>query len=207
MMTRLLSPWLLLSLLATGTAAAATPATGVGATAPSRPKESRLELRLAQAAPQPAAPASSLPGGASSLQETYQDWQVACVQQGAGKHCALSQQQSDSKSQQRVLSIELSMPRPDKAEGVLILPFGLALDKGVILQVDDGAPAPAIRFRTCLPVGCVVPIAFEAPTLAAIRKAGVIKVKVVADNGSDAAFSISLKGFAGALERTVALAR
>ena len=58
---------------------------------------------------------SGLPGGASSLRETYDDWIVNCAVQsqdgGNIKHCALSQEQTDNNSHQRVLAIEL---KPEK---------------------------------------------------------------------------------------------
>ena len=163
--------------------------------------------RAQAAAPQAAAPAASpLPGGASSLQETYQDWQVACVQQGTGKRCALSQQQTDPQSRQRVLAVELTTVG-DKAEGLLVLPFGLALDKGVSLQIDDGPVGQPLRFRTCLPAGCLVPLSFDARTLASLRRGTVIKAKVATDDGRETTFSISLKGLAPALDRTAALLR
>ncbi|QCI66762.1 invasion associated locus B family protein [Phreatobacter stygius] len=165
----------------------------------------------AQAAPPAAAPAaapvaSTLPGGASSLQETYQDWQVACLQQGAGKRCALSQQQADPQSRQRVLAIELTTVA-DKAEGVLVLPFGLALDKGVTLQIDDGPVGQPLRFRTCLPAGCLVPLSFDARAVATLRRGTAIKAKVTTDDGRETTFSISLKGLAPALDRTAVLLR
>lgn len=34
-------------------------------------------------------PPSPLPGGASSLSESYQDWQVTCSSQGNAKRCAM----------------------------------------------------------------------------------------------------------------------
>lgn len=162
----------------------------------------RSEIRLAQAAT--AAP--TLPGGATSLQERYQDWQVACAVQGSVKRCATSQQQVDPKSGQRVLGVELAMAG-DKAEGALLLPFGLAFESGIILQIDDGAAGPVQRFRTCLPSGCVVPLSFDARATAALRKATSLKVKANADGGGDTTFSVSLKGFAGALDRAATLAR
>ncbi len=38
--------------------------------------------------------APTLPGGASSLQETYQDWHVACQVADNAKRCVLVQQQN-----------------------------------------------------------------------------------------------------------------
>lgn len=40
----------------------------------------------------------------------------------------------------------------------LILPFGLLLEAGATLQDDDGQPLEPLRFSTCLPAGCVVPL-------------------------------------------------
>ena len=102
-----------------------------------------------------------LPGGASSLQETYGDWRVACAQQNGKKTCALSQRQTDKDSRQLVLAVELSAPAADKAEGTLILPFGLAIERPITLQIDQAAAGQALHFRTCLPVGCLVGLNFE----------------------------------------------
>ena len=87
------------------------------------------------------------------------------------------------------------------------MPFGLALSSGATLQIDDKPAGQPLPFRTCLPVGCVVPVSFEAPTLALLRVGGAIKIKAVTDGGQDAPFSISLKGFASAFDRVAALAK
>ena len=75
----------------------------------SPPAAASPEVKLAQTATTPAAgtAASTLPGGASSLQETYDDWQVVCGQQGGVKRCAMVQQQISKENRQRVLDIEL----------------------------------------------------------------------------------------------------
>lgn len=153
---------------------------------------------------QPAA-AQALPGGASQLQETHGDWRVACGQQNGQKQCAFSQQQTDKESRQLVLGIELKTAG-DRVEGVLILPFGLAVDKPVSLQIDEG-PSQTARFNTCLPAGCLVPVVFDPATVASLKKGTTLKVKAVAVNGQDTAFTISLKGFASALDRTAALVK
>ncbi|UZE49090.1 invasion associated locus B family protein [Rhodopseudomonas sp. P2A-2r] len=149
---------------------------------------------------------SPLPGGASSLSETYEDWQVSCVHQGGAKRCALSQSQTQQAGQ-RVLTIEIGAPVANKATGIVVLPFGLALSSGAVLQINDKPAGQPLPFRTCLPVGCVVPVSFEAPTLALLRGGGALKIKAVADGGQDAPFSISLKGFAAALDRVAALSK
>ncbi|MDB5599529.1 MAG: invasion-like protein [Xanthobacteraceae bacterium] len=153
---------------------------------------------------------ATLPGGASSLRESHGDWVVNCAVQAQNgrnvKSCALSQEQTDNNTRQRVLGIELR-PGDNSVQGILVMPFGLALEQGIAFQIDDGAFSPAQKFRTCLPAGCLVPVSFDARTLAALRKGTQLKIKAVADGGKETPFTISLKGFPGAYDRTVALAK
>lgn len=152
----------------------------------------------------------TLPGGASSLRENHGDWVVNCAVQPQGgknvKSCALSQEQADGNTRQRVLAIELK-PGDNNAQGMLVMPFGLALDQGVAFQIDEGGFSPVQKFRTCLPAGCLVPVTFDARTLTALRKGTALKIKATADGGKETPFTISLKGFPGAYDRTVALAK
>jgi invasion protein IalB len=153
------------------------------------------------------APASTLPGGASSLQETYGDWLVACAQLEAGKRCTLSQQQARQDGQ-RILGIELAVTPQQVVTGALVLPFGLELDAGVSLQVDDAEARPPLRFATCLPAGCIVPVALDAPMLMALRSGSALKLNVRAAGATEPlSFSISLRGFSAALDRTSELVR
>lgn len=166
-----------------------------------------LWLPIAAAMPAMAQTQAVLPGGASSIEETFDAWTVNCSEQKGAKHCALSQQQVDQKSQQRMIAIELSAAPAGKVQGNLILPFGLALDQGVRLQIDTAAAASPLPIRTCVPIGCLVSLAFDAKFVAALRKGTSLKVNAVADGGKAANFSISLKGFPAALDRTAALAK
>jgi len=147
----------------------------------------------------------SLPGGASSLQETYQDWRVTCRIANGAKMCAISQQQVQ-KNGQRVLAVELSAPSGNRVSGTLILPFGLALETGVTFQIDDQPVMQPMRFRTCVPAGCLVSVTFDGPALMALRSGTMLKIRAVADGGAAAPFSISLQGFAAALDRAGTLA-
>lgn len=148
--------------------------------------------------------ASTLPGGASSLQETYQDWSLAC--QGTPKAvCAVSQQQTQQNGQ-RLLAMELGKSADGGVSGNLVLPFGLLLDVGATLQVDDGQPRAPLRFVTCLPGGCLVPLSFDAKTVAALRAGTALKIKVKAIDQKEMTFAVSLKGLAAALDRLKALA-
>jgi invasion protein IalB len=171
-----------------------------------RPAEQPAAPRSPAAAAPAAQPASPLPGGATSLQETHGDWVVGCALQGNVKRCALTQEQTNQQTRQRVFAVELT-PAGDKIEGVLLLPFGLVLDQGVVLQVDEQAQGQPLRFRTCLVAGCFVPVTLDARQVAALRGGTALKMRVMPEGGQSTVLTVSLKGLAGALDRTIALAR
>jgi invasion protein IalB len=151
-------------------------------------------------------PVSPFPGGASAVSETYKDWSVSCVLHDAGKRCALTQTQTQQGGQ-RVLAIELNAPSGNSLTGMLALPFGLALDSGASLQIDDKPPGQPLRFRTCLPAGCLIPLNFDAAMIAALRSGTALKIKAQADGGKETVLTVSLQGFPAALDRTAVLAR
>lgn len=143
-----------------------------------------------------------LPGGASSLQENYGDWTVVCALPGGHKACTLYQTQADQKTQQRVLAMELSAGEKGLVTGVLALPFGLDLEKGVSLQIGDGAPGARMPFQTCLPVGCIVQLKFDEAALTKLRAAKQVKIIAhTAENDQPLDLAVSLNGFTTALAR------
>jgi len=150
---------------------------------------------------------TNLPGGATSLNETHGDWRVTCATQENVVRCAVSQIQVNNQNRQRVLSVELTAAEGgNSAEGTLVLPFGLALDRGVALSIDEGEPRPPLRFSTCFPAGCLVPLTFNADAVTAMRAGTALKVKAAAnDSGQEVNFSISLSGFTSALARAAEL--
>lgn len=181
-------------------------ATNSGQLAQTAAQTSEEDVFLVAQAPE--ATPSTLPGGASSLQESYQDWQVSCVSQSGVKRCAMSQQQADARTRQRVVAIELAASAPGAATGALVMPFGLALDAGASIKVDDGAGVDGLRFSTCLPAGCVVPLTFDQNLLQALRAGTTLNVAATPSDGSQPVeFAISLKGFSAALDRTTALSQ
>jgi invasion protein IalB len=151
-----------------------------------------------------------LPGGATTLREGHGDWIVSCdvvTQNGASrKVCGLSQVQTNTQSHQRILAVQLQ-PDGSVVGGTLVLPFGLDLGKGVSLQVDDGTVLASLPFRTCIPAGCLVNLNFDGKSVSALRAGNSLKVNVFPIGGEQMSLSISLKGFPGALDRTITLLR
>lgn len=143
---------------------------------------------------------ASLPRGASTLNETHGAWTVTCAIGTPVKLCALSQTQLHSQTRQRVLAIELHS-KGEGVQGTLVLPFGLSLASGVAYRIDDGELGTAQQFRTCLPVGCLVDIAFDVPTVESLKIGSAMKVEASADGDEPIVFSIALTGFTGAYDR------
>lgn len=147
------------------------------------------------------AQAPLLPGGATSLNETYQDWTVTCRVVSEARSCTITQQQQRQDGQ-RVLAIELRRQAGEVVPGLLVLPFGLSLPGGVMLQVDEQPALAQHSFATCLPAGCVVPLNFDQATVSMLRDGTALKVTAAThDTKQDVALSISLKGLATALDR------
>lgn len=145
-----------------------------------------------------------LPGGASSLRETYQDWIVSCQIVSNTKLCSLSQEQQQQNGQ-RVLAIELQSSAANEASGVAVMPFGLKLNQGVKLQIDEQEELPAVAFSTCLPAGCILPVSLDAKQIASARAGQALKLKAASVDGREMNFSVSLKGFSAALDRLLKL--
>lgn len=165
--------------------------------------------------------AQDLPGGASALSETHGNWTVACravipedasatsktargSDNGTPKHrCTLAQSQATEKGE-RMLAIEWQ-PSEEGLKGTMILPFGLALAKGVVLRIDDGEPAEAQAFSTCLPAGCIVPLAGDDTFVDALRSGQALHVLVSERTGQALQLTVPLKGFAAAHDRALNL--
>ncbi|MBN9333197.1 invasion associated locus B family protein [Devosia sp.] len=147
-------------------------------------------------------PAPTLPGGASSIQETYQDWQVVCAIVNDAKRCAMSQQQVRQDSNQVLLTAEFyAAAQEETVSGTLVLPFGLQLASGVTLQIDDAATIPPLVFSTCLPAGCLVPFTLDGQTVAAARAGKTLNLQAASITGQPVALPVSLAGFSKAQDR------
>ncbi|PWL19189.1 invasion protein [Falsochrobactrum shanghaiense] len=151
--------------------------------------------------------AAPLPGGANTLQETYQDWTVTCQTQNDNAVCAMRQDQSSAQTGQRVLTAEFRNVDGGKIDGVLLMPFGLDLAKGAATKIDE-ADGPQLAFSTCLPQGCLTPVSLDAKQVAALKTGSNLNVTTTALSPSQpVAFKVSLKGFGAAFDRIVALTK
>ena len=146
-----------------------------------------------------------LPVNAAPAEEMHGDWRVTCAQQEGKRVCVFSQQQTNKETGQLLLAIELRALLPDFAEGTLILPFGLALQSPISLEINNAPIGTPLLVRTCLPVGCLAGVSLDAGMIASLKKAQSLAVRATVDGGQGAVFTISLNGFSNALDRTAAL--
>ncbi|MGV6875611.1 invasion associated locus B family protein [Pseudochelatococcus sp. B33] len=155
---------------------------------------------------QPDNKAASLPNGTSSINEIYGDWTVSCLTPQGQKVCLLSQVQSNSRTGQRSFAIELRVPRDGKTEGIMVMPFGLGIDEGVRLKIDEQSLDEGARFSTCLPYGCIVPISFPTVTTDAMMRGTSLFIIAPTPNGGEPhMIEVSLDGFGEAFRRVIQL--
>ena len=147
--------------------------------------------------------AQNLPEGASALNEVHGDWQVVCATQAATVRCGLTHSQSSNDANRsRILAIELAAPDASGAvKGAMVLPFGLRLEAGTTVTIDE-QPHNTARFSTCLPVGCIVPLDFDAETMATMKVGKIMTISaLIEDSGQAFNLSIPLNGLASGLDR------
>ncbi len=148
------------------------------------------------------APAASLPGGAGSLVETYQDWIVACRAENNATQCVMRQVQSNKDTGQNVLTIEVANSADGKLQAALLMPFGLALAQGVTVRIDDAPAGSPAAFSTCIPQGCLASISFDAGQAAKLKTGTNLNLSATAlAPPQPVALKVSLKGFSAALAR------
>jgi invasion protein IalB len=121
------------------------------ATTPVAARKTAPEKFAAQSA---AVPTAQLPNGASSINETYGDWTVNCRLLEGQKQCLLLQAQGDTQTKQRIFEIQLRTPKDGKTDGTILMPFGLKLDSGAILSLDDKDLGQGLHFSTCTAACC-----------------------------------------------------
>jgi len=150
---------------------------------------------------------SVLPGGASSMTETFEDWTVTCASANNRTQCIMSQTLARRSDGKHILDVRLSpVTDEDGKNASFTLPFGLEFSRGVTVQLDDGKAGNPFLFKTCLPDGCIVPLSLEKGVIDAMRKGTSLRLKAVSTQNTDVPFTVSLKGFGAAMDRATALA-
>jgi len=148
----------------------------------------------------------SLPNGANSLTETYGNWTVNCAVQNNVKTCSMMQQQT--RDNQNWLTANISFDEKGNLSGVLILPFGVLNSKPVTLQLDESKSVIQASVRTCVQIGCIVPVSLDkkfATAMGTGKSLNVMAFSSSPDEEKIENMAISLTGFNNAVERLSSL--
>ncbi|MCJ2049294.1 invasion associated locus B family protein [Methylobacterium sp. J-070] len=91
------------------------------------------------------------------------------------------------------------------------MPFGLAIEPGITVKLDDQVLGKGAPYSSCTGESCLVPIGFPAVATDAMRTAKTLTVIGQKASGSvgagePAAITVPLVGFSEAFERVKALA-
>jgi invasion protein IalB len=151
------------------------------------------------------ASAAQLPNGASSISEIYGDWAVDCRLADGRKQCRVIQIQNNSQTNQRLLEVEFRIPEDGRMDGTILLPFGLKLDPGARLKLDDETLGGGLRFLTCVPAGCLLPVSFSMTGVDAMKNGKILTVTSLNLTNEIIAFNVPLDGFAAAIARVIEL--
>ena len=165
----------------------------------------------APAAPPPAATAA--PAGADGTPattdvRTIQDWSVRCFTVQSPAPCDIYQTAIQNETQKRVLGLSIAYsPREDSYVAQIVVPFGVALKSGVVLEAGTYS-VPNLQYRRCSAVGCHIEGKLDNAVIQGLSTAGETgKIKVVSYGGQEIELPMSLKGFNEALAAMRTLAR
>lgn len=109
-------------------------------------------------------------------------WSVVCQAAGDVTACVVRQVQSNSQTNQHLLTIEIARDGTDKLTGVLLLPLGLSLAQGAQLKIGETTIGGMRVFSTCIQQGCLAPFDITDKTLAELRAGKTLDVTVSAAN-------------------------
>ena len=158
-----------------------------------------------------------------SVNETYGDWSVQCVDMGVQSMapCQMTQRTVNASTKQGLMSFSIAhAPFQDVYAFLVIVPTGVAIAPGLVVMADgrplqDTAGHPLlqdVKYDVCENNGCYVKMGLQPPTMAALSAAASSGQKTavfVAAYGRETptAFPVSSNGFLAALERMRGLAR
>jgi invasion protein IalB len=159
-----------------------------------------------QAAPQQGAPGQAPPAESKLTERQFKDWTVRCGRENeqGPEVCGMEQQKTD-KEGRTVMAVFVGKVPNSPDPGLLIMvPLGVLLPAGVMLQIDSGAEMP-LQVNRCERQGCRIELLLKPDLLARLKSGSQAKVlfEVFDPQGERRRLGvpISLQGFTAALEQ------
>jgi invasion protein IalB len=159
-----------------------------------------------QAAPQQGAPGQAAPAEQKLTERQFKDWTVRCGRQNeqGPEVCEMQQQQTD-KEGRTVMAVAVGKVPGSSELGLLIMvPLGVLLPAGIMLQIDSGAEMP-MQVNRCERQGCRIEMLLKPDLLTRLKSGSQAKVFFEAFDPQGErrrlGIPISLFGFTAALEQ------
>lgn len=147
---------------------------------------------VALAQTNPAAGASATTAGQAGKPTEF--WAKRCNPDGE-KYCEVFQRLSLKDSKQPLIEFAVGYPKNlETAQAAIVLPLGVILSEGVVLKVDDGAPAKA-NFRTCVTGGCFIVMNMPESFVSSMKTGKKMTVSFLDGTGKQINVEMSLEGF------------
>jgi invasion protein IalB len=183
--------------------------------APARPRPAPAKP-AAQPAPQPQAPAAqqqapaqqqAAPNGGDQPQLIFSPWVKLCNKDADPKAKRICVTVKDGRVESGLLVVSVAIIEMDGEAKKLLrmsLPYGVALQHGTRLIVDQGQPATS-PFVTCLPPvvppgGCIADYEASADMIGRMKKGQILTVQAIHMNGQAMSPQMDLKDFAKAYD-------
>lgn len=137
---------------------------------------------------------------AASKEKDVKYWDTRCVEQeGKGKTCEMFQRLSVKESGQRILEFALAKPDAETkvSRGVVVLPLGILLKPGVMMQIDDG---DKFRFdiNHCNEGGCFAFVDLNQQVVQSFQRGNVAHILIMSADGKKIQLDLNLTGFSKA---------
>jgi invasion protein IalB len=182
---------------------------GIALAQPANQPKPKPAPRAAQPAKpaQPAAPAPQAQNGGEQPQLIFSPWVKLCNKDAAPNAKRVCVTVKDGRVESGLLVVSVAIIEMDGEQKKLLrmsLPYGVALQHGTRLIVDQGTPATA-PFVTCLPPvvppgGCIADYEATPDLIGRMKKAQLLTVQAIHMNGQAMSPQLDLKDFAKAYD-------
>lgn len=133
-------------------------------------------------------------------------WVLNCASGASGAlECQMSQNLTEAKSGQRVLTVTIRKQPQDGALAMLLaLPHGLYLPGGATYQIDQG-PKNAVVIQTSDQNGAYAAVPLNDTLIAALKAGTAMNIGMESVTRSAVSIPLSLKGFTAAFDKLSAV--
>jgi invasion protein IalB len=162
-----------------------------------------VAVAMAQEAPKPAAPQADSP----AMEKPANAWSVNCASgaNAAAMECQMSQNLTESKTGQRVLTVTIRKQPKDGALAMLLaLPHGLFIPAGATYQIDGGEKK-TVAIQTSDQNGAYAAVPLNADLIKVLKTGTNLNIGMESVTRNPVTIPVSLNGFTLAIDKLDAI--